>query len=112
MRPVCVIVGAGPGLGSALAAKFASQGFDIALISRTEANSAAAIGAAQAASSDVAVQFHAADATKPESLEAALATVAEDMGETEVLIYNARGHFTACAPLEMSYNALEEVFSD
>ena len=37
-KPVCVIVGAGEGLGRALAAKFASEKFDIALISRSEAS--------------------------------------------------------------------------
>ena len=47
-RPVCAIVGAGEGLGRALAAKFASREFDIALISRSEANSSAAIEAAAA----------------------------------------------------------------
>ena len=34
-NPVCAIVGAGEGLGRALAAKFASHGFDIALVSRS-----------------------------------------------------------------------------
>jgi len=44
-KPVCAIVGAGEGLGRALAVKFASQEFDIALISRSEANSAACVAA-------------------------------------------------------------------
>ena len=42
-RPVCAIVGAGEGLGRALSAKFAGHGFDLALVSRTEAGSAAAM---------------------------------------------------------------------
>ena len=41
-QPVCAIVGAGEGLGRALAAKFAGEGFDIALISRSETGSRAA----------------------------------------------------------------------
>ena len=32
VNPVCVIVGAGPGNGAALAQKFAAEGFDIALL--------------------------------------------------------------------------------
>jgi NAD(P)-dependent dehydrogenase (short-subunit alcohol dehydrogenase family) len=32
------------------------------------------------------------------------------MGEIDVLIYNARGEFTNCEPLEMSYAALDDVF--
>jgi short-subunit dehydrogenase len=35
-RPICAIVGAGEGLGRSLAAKFAGEGFDIGLISRSE----------------------------------------------------------------------------
>jgi len=109
-RRVCAIVGAGEGLGRALAAKFATQGFNIALISRSEASSVAAIEAAQAASDTVDVRFFSADATKPETLASALLTIAGDMGEIDVLIYNVRGNFTACAPLDMSYTALEDIY--
>ena len=109
-RRVCAIVGAGEGLGRALARKFAGQGFDIAVISRTETNSAAAMSAARTSNGSVSVRFFPADATKPETVEAALTAVARDMGEIDVLIYNARGDFAACEPLEMSYEALEDIF--
>ncbi len=107
-QSVCAIIGAGEGLGRALAAKFASQGFDIALISRTESGSAAAREAAAAVSANV--RYFCADATRPETVEAALAQVTDEMGDIDVLIYNARGSFTACEPLDMSYAALEDVF--
>jgi NAD(P)-dependent dehydrogenase (short-subunit alcohol dehydrogenase family) len=107
-KPVCVIVGAGEGLGRALAAKFASRAFDIALISRSEANSSAAIEAAVAGAANV--RFFPADATRPETLELAIATIDREMGEIDLLIYNARGAFAACDPLDMSYAALEEVY--
>ncbi|MCY3767978.1 MAG: SDR family NAD(P)-dependent oxidoreductase [Gammaproteobacteria bacterium] len=107
-RRVCAIVGAGEGLGRALSAKFAAQGFDIALISRSEANSAVAIEAAKMASDTVEIRFFSADATKPESMESALLAGARDLGEIDILIYNARGAFTACVPLDMSYAALED----
>lgn len=109
-RSVCAIVGAGEGLGRALAAKFATQGFDIALISRSEANCAAAIESVKAAKDTVQVRFYSADASKPETLESALTTVVRDLGEIDVLVYNARGEFTACAPLDMSYAALEDIY--
>ena len=44
---VCAIVGAGEGLGQALAAAFARKGFDVALVSRSEKGSAAAADAAR-----------------------------------------------------------------
>ncbi len=107
-RPVCAIIGAGEGLGRALAAKFAGQDFDIALISRSESGSAHAIEAA--ADAAVNVRYFSADATLPETIEAALARVAVEMGDIDVLIYNARGEFTACEPLEMTYAALEDIY--
>ena len=107
-RPVCAIVGAGEGLGRALTAKFASRNFDIALISRSEANSFAAIQAATTRAATV--RFFPADASRPETLESAVATVGREMGEIDLLIYNVRGSFTACDPLDMSYAALEEVY--
>lgn len=107
-KPLCVLVGAGDGLGRALAAKFASRDFDIALVSRTEANSAAAIQAATA--NGAKAKFFSADVTQPETLEATIAGIARDLGEIDLLIYNARGDFTACEPLDMSYAALEDVY--
>jgi NAD(P)-dependent dehydrogenase (short-subunit alcohol dehydrogenase family) len=107
-QPVCAIVGAGEGLGRALAARFAGEGYAMALLSRSSEGSAAAMEAVRAHTGNVA--FHAADAGRPETVEAALGTVAAEMGDIDVLIYNARGSFTACAPLDMSYDALEDIF--
>ena len=45
-QPICAIIGAGEGLGQALASRFAKNGFALALISRSESGSAAAINVA------------------------------------------------------------------
>lgn len=108
IKPVCAIVGAGAGLGRALAAKFGAEGMDVALVSRTAAGSAESLEAAQAAGARA--RFFAADATRPESLEQALAGVTADMGDIDCLIYNARGGMMQRAPLEMSYAELEDIF--
>jgi NAD(P)-dependent dehydrogenase (short-subunit alcohol dehydrogenase family) len=105
-QPVCAIVGAGEGLGRSLAAKFAGESYDIALISRTEKGSRAAAEAAAGTN----VNFYRADATEPETIEQALAKAAEGMGEIDVLIYNARGNFTRCDPLDMTYEQLEDIY--
>ena len=109
-NPVCAIVGAGEGLGRALAAKFASHGFDIALVSRSEKHSPVATEAAANTNANVRVQFLAADGTRPATIEKALATIATQMGEIEVLIYNARGSFASREPLELTYEELEDNF--
>jgi len=109
-QPVCAIVGAGEGLGCSLAAKFAGEGFDIALISRSEKGSSAAAAAAAGANAGANVKFFAADATQPDTIEQALATIVGDMGDVDVLIYNVRGSFTACEPLEMTYADLDGIY--
>lgn len=106
--PVCAIVGAGEGLGAALAAKFAAEGCDLALIARSEPNDAK--DAADAANSNAQIQTYSADAMQPETLEAALATAAQDLGSIDILIYNVRGEFTSGAPLDMTYQALADTF--
>lgn len=110
MGSVCAIVGAGEGLGSALAAKFCAEGHDIALISRTETGSAAATMAARKARPGAKIAFFGADATDPPALENAMDAAQREMGDIDVLIYNARGSFARCAPMEMSYQDLNDVY--
>lgn len=110
MSNVCAIIGAGEGLGAALAQKFCREGMDIALISRSEEGSAAAKAAALEARPDAQVRFYGADATDPETIEHALSTAARDLGQIDVLIYNVRDAFTPIDPLDMSYDALEATF--
>lgn len=107
-RKTCAIVGAGEGLGRALAERFARGGMDLALISRSEAGSLAAAEAARAHGAET--RFFAGDATEPQSIEAAVREAEAAMGPVDVLIYNVRDSFTRCAPLEMSYEDLEQVF--
>ena len=103
MKPICAIVGAGEGLGAALAGRFAAEGFDLALMSRTETGAATAITAASAFAK---ARHYACDATQPETVEAALSGAAKH-GRIEVLIYNVRGGFPRQEPLDMTYADLE-----
>jgi short chain dehydrogenase len=73
-RPVCAIVGGGEGFGRALAANFASNGCDIALVSRSAVGSHAALLAARSAAPAARVEFFAADAGRAAELEGTLAT--------------------------------------
>jgi len=106
-KPVCAIIGAGEGMGRALAAKFAREGHDLALVSRSAKGSGAALQAAAEAGADA--RFFAGDATQPESIEQALGQAAADMGPIEVLIYNVRDSFPRCEPLDISYADLNAI---
>lgn len=82
-KPVCAIVGIGPGNGAALARRFAAGGYAVALLSRRSSLSnalAAELSGARAYVCDVG------DAA---SVGAAFAQIRTELGEVAVLVYNA-----------------------
>ncbi len=81
-KPVCVIVGVGPGNGSAFAHHFAKEGCHIALLARKTAfieELAAQLGD---------VRAYACDITDAEAVELTFGAIREKLGEIDVLIYN------------------------
>lgn len=97
-QPCTCIVGVGPGLGAALAGRFAAGGHAVALLSRT-ATHRSPILERMARSSGQARGFDC-DATSPASVEAAFAKVRDTLGDPEVLVYNA-GVFAVGGLLEL-----------
>jgi NAD(P)-dependent dehydrogenase (short-subunit alcohol dehydrogenase family) len=106
---VCAIVGAGEGLGQSLAAAFATKGFDVVLMSRSEEGSAAAVAAARRANPRIDVRFVAVDAAKPQTVEEGVARVVRETGGVEVLLYNVRGDLRLKPPLAIEYSELREI---
>lgn len=80
------IVGAGRGLGAAVARKFGVEGFTVGLISRSQGRVDAL--AEQLLMDGVSAQGFAADVRDPNSLAAALEEVTETLGPIEVLQYS------------------------
>lgn len=76
-RPVAVVVGVGPGLGSAVARRFAREGFAVAALARSEVGE-----------EDGWLPI-ACDATDAGAVSAAFARVRAELGVPEVLVYNA-----------------------
>ena len=107
---LCTIVGAGEGLGKSLARKFAKQGFSVALISRSESTAAPIIESLHQSFPTVTARYFAADVTQPAELEAVIGDLHREMGDTSVLLYNARGEFVAYDPLELPYVVLDNLF--
>ena len=106
-RELCLIVGAGEGLGRSLAVTFACNGCDLILASRSEAGVAALSQAVHAAASDARIETLAADVERAADLEDSITRLGTRLGPIDVLIYNVRGRTPFCAPLDMSYEALE-----
>lgn len=84
--PVIAIIGAGPGLGAAVARKFGREGFSIALISRNQQKLDTM--ATELTTAGFTAGAYAADVREPASLEAALASAAAELGPITALQYS------------------------
>lgn len=80
------IIGAGRGLGAAVARRFGREGFSVGLISRNQAR--LDLLAEDLAGDGVQAQGFAADVRAPASIAAALEQVTETLGPIEVLQYS------------------------
>jgi NAD(P)-dependent dehydrogenase (short-subunit alcohol dehydrogenase family) len=101
---VAVVAGVGPGLGQAVARRFAREGFAVALMSRTE-EKLEPVRAAIEAEGGRALPVPC-DASEPPSVSAAFAKVRAELGDPSVLVYNA-GAFRPAGILELSPGDLE-----
>jgi NAD(P)-dependent dehydrogenase (short-subunit alcohol dehydrogenase family) len=82
-KPICTVIGIGPGNGAAIARRFARENYQVALLSRSTTLSdklAAELGNECA---------YACDAADTESVKSAFAHIRKDMGEVDALVYNA-----------------------
>jgi short-subunit dehydrogenase len=82
-----IIIGAGPGLGAAIARTFADAGHPIGLIARRAASLDDL--AERLRRQGAAVGVEAADAASPDALTRAIDRLAATLGRPEVLVYNA-----------------------
>jgi len=80
------IIGAGSGLGAAVARRFGAEGFSVGLLSRSQAKLDAL--AEELAADGVQARGFAADVRDPASLTRALEQVTETLGPIEVLQYS------------------------
>lgn len=82
-KPVCAVVGIGPMNGASFARRFSAEGYAVALLSRkTDYSSdlAAELESARA---------YACDVTDADAVESVFSRVADDLGDIDVLVYNA-----------------------
>ncbi len=101
------ILGVGPGLGAAVARRFAREGFAVALMARREESVAGVRGQIEdAGGSALPVS---ADATDPASVAAAFVEVRDTLGNPEVFVYNA-GAFQMGGILDLSPEKFDECF--
>ena len=95
-KPVCAIVGIGPKNGASFARRFAAEGYAVALLSRKTDYSTELAAELETA------RAYPCDVTDAAAIEKAFGQVRDDLGEIEVLIYNAGsgvwGNFEEISP--------------
>jgi len=82
-KPVCVVVGVGPGNGAAIADRFTTEGYAVALLARTTKftdDLARKLDNAKA---------YACDVTSESDVASTFDRIRTELGEVEVLVYNA-----------------------
>lgn len=102
---VAAIIGVGPGLGSAVARRFAREDYAVALVARREESLA---GARQEIEETGGTALAVtADATDPASVAKAFERIREELGDPEVLVYNA-GAFQMGGILDLEPEKFDE----
>jgi NADP-dependent 3-hydroxy acid dehydrogenase YdfG len=87
MKPLCIIVGFGTGVGLGIAHAFGNAGFQLGLIARNPSKYADTITALSESGIEAAIE--AADASNEQALGNAIAKLQQTHGTAEVLVYNA-----------------------
>ena len=102
-----LIVGAGAGLSASLARAFAKAGMKIALASRSTDDLSALVA-------ETGAKAFACDAVKRADVERLFAAAAKEIGELDVVVYNAgyrtRGPFVELEPAEVEKTLMVSAF--
>ncbi|MGN6577889.1 MAG: SDR family oxidoreductase [Nocardioides sp.] len=104
-NPVIVIVGAGPGLGAAVARRYGRAGYDVALLARN-AQQLDELGSALQAEG-ITAGWSAVDVTDDEALRVAIERFSQHAGHLDVLHFNPSA-FRHEGPLELTPDELLE----
>lgn len=108
MSKTIMIVGFGPGTATAVAEKFGSEGFSVALIGRSEDRLDAGVAALKA--KGIVAHGFPADAADPASIRAAVRSVRSQIGPITVLHWNAYGGMEAGDLLAADQASLQKMF--
>lgn len=86
---VMAVVGAGPGIGEAVARRFASEGFATALLARTEDKLREMAEGINADFGEGTARYFITDLRVEETVIASFEKIRKEMGPVQVLVYNA-----------------------
>lgn len=86
-KKLCTLIGAGPGMGLAIARRFGQEGFRVALMARRQGSLDELT--AELTSEGIEARGFVLDVTDPASMDEAFSALRAEMGEPDVLVYNA-----------------------
>lgn len=90
MKPVCLIVGAGPGIGQSVALAFAREGYDVALASRSTETLKGFVPGIEKLGA--VARTYGVEAHDEAALRALFVQVRRELGDPEVVVYNPAAH--------------------
>lgn len=106
IKPVCLVIGAGAGIGGHVGKRFAREGYHACLCRRSDAEGLEAIVKAIEAEGGAATGFML-NAIEENSIEDLVTNIESDIGPIEVAVYNLGAQIGNRSLQETSYKAFE-----
>ncbi|KAL2421226.1 hypothetical protein ABEF95_006734 [Exophiala dermatitidis] len=88
-KPVLAVVGAGPGIGEAVARRFAAEGFTVALLARTEDKLQKMVSDIDDDHGPSTAHYYLTDLREETSVISSFNRIREELGPVRVMVYNA-----------------------
>src|ERR1700709_853262 len=88
-KPVIAVVGAGPGIGEAVARRFVTEGFVVALLARTEDKLQTMTQGIEADFGKGTARYYITDLRIEQQVIASFKSIRSELGPVQVLVYNA-----------------------
>ena len=106
MKPVCLVIGAGAGIGGTVGKRFAREGYHAVLCRRSDEEGLQKLVASIEADGGSATG-HLLDATKPDVIEERVEAVEKEIGPIEVVLFNLGAQIGDRSLKDTSYKAFE-----
>ncbi len=106
MKPVCLVLGAGAGIGGNVGKRFARAGHHAVLCRRSDEEGLARLVAEIEEEGGAASGF-LLDATEPDAIESRVAAVEDEIGPIDVAVFNLGAQIGNRALADTSYKAFE-----
>jgi NAD(P)-dependent dehydrogenase (short-subunit alcohol dehydrogenase family) len=106
MKPVCLVIGAGAGIGGSVAQRFAAEGYHACLCRRSDEEGLQKM-VADIESAGGSASGYLLNAIEDNSIEQQVAAIEADLGPIEVAVYNLGAQIGDRALKDTSYKAFE-----